>query len=85
MKKIDEMTEEELGDWLYSDNSECLKILADNKRRQELAKTDLTYLDYPSVSVSTGEIVGYPFEGWSKEEIEEYFDNYDVIIKDIFK
>ena len=85
MKKIDEMTEEELGDWLYSDNSEYLKILADNKRWQELAKIDLTYLNYPSVNISTGEIVGYPFEGWSKEEIQKYFDNYDEIIKDIFK
>ena len=75
---------EELCELMFSTQTKQ-EILNDERRKNELTQLDLTFLDYPSVNVSTGEIVGYPFEGWSKEEIEEYFDNYDAIIKDIFK
>lgn len=50
-----------------------------------MAKTDLTYKEYPATNVLTGEFQGYPFKGWSKEEIEDYIENYDEIIKEIFK
>lgn len=68
----------------FNPNDES-EIAKDNRRRRELAKTDLTYKKYPATNVLTGEFQGYPFKGWSKEEIENYIENYDEIMKEIFK
>ena len=85
MKDLNEFTNEELVEIMFSEPSEESEIAKENKRRRELAKTDLTYKKYPSTNVITGEFQGYPFEGWSKEEIEDYIENYDEIMKEIFK
>ncbi len=84
MKDLNEMTNEELVNVMfYYSNNESNSEEA--KRRIELAKTDLTYKKYPTTNILTGEFQGYPFEGWTKEEIEGYIENYDKIIKEIFK
>ena len=51
------------------------KILGANvgKVNEELAKTDLTYKKYPTTNILTGEFQGYPFEGWTKEEMNFMF------------
>lgn len=51
------------------------------KRRKLLAKTDKTYLNYPYVSVQTGEIVDYSFKGYSKEEIKEAIKAYNKVFE----
>lgn len=84
MKDLNELTNEELVEIMFSDPNEESEIAKENRRR-ELAKTDLTYKKYPATNVLTGEFQGYPFKGWSKEEIEDYIENYDEIIKEIFK
>jgi hypothetical protein len=85
MKDLNEMTNKELVDMMFSNPNDESEIAKDNRRRRELAKTDLTYKKYPATNVLTGEFQGYPFKGWSKEEIEDYIENYDEIIKEIFK
>lgn len=85
MKDLNEMTNKELVDMMFSNPNDESEIAKDNRRRRELAKTDLTYKKYPATNVLTGEFQGYPFEGWSKEEIEDYIENYDEIIKEIFR
>ena len=85
MKEFNKKTDEDLANMMFSISNTKDEIIKDNQRRDELAKIDLTYLNYPHVNVITQEIVGYPFEGWSKEEIEDYIENYDELIKEIFK
>lgn len=85
MKDLNEMTNEKLADIIFSNPSDGSDLGKEAKRRRELAKTDLTYKKYPATNILTGEFQGYPFKGWSEEEIEDYIENYDEIIKEIFK
>ena len=74
----DELTELAFGYPKLS--TEAKKAIEDEKeRRRTLAKTDITYLNYPYISVQTGEIISYPYKGWSKEEINEAINNLDKI------
>lgn len=69
MKNIDEVTDEELTNLMFDNLS---KNSAIEKEKKNNLKIDLTYKDYPVLNIITGEFHGYPFEGWTKKEIEEY-------------
>ncbi|PLY10344.1 MAG: hypothetical protein C0626_05000 [Arcobacter sp.] len=78
---LNNLTEDELTELAFGYpklSTEAKKATDDEeKRRKTLAKIDKTYLDYPYVSVQTGEIISYPYKGWSKEEIGEAINNTD--------
>lgn len=85
MIDLNEMTDEELVDIMFLAPSDESELGKEAKRRNELTKTDLTYKKYPAINILTDEFQGYPFEGWSKKEIEDYIENYEEIKKEIFK
>lgn len=70
------LTDEELTEICFGIANVSIELKKDNQRRKQLAKTDKTYLYYPCILIETEEIVGYPYEGWSKEEIEETVNNF---------
>ncbi len=76
-----EMSDEELTNLMFSDIDKNSENIIESKRRIELAQTDLTYKDYPVINIMTGKFQGYPFEGWSKEEINEYLKEKNIYFK----
>lgn len=81
---LNKLTEEELTELAFGISDKEKKLAAkENVIRKKIAETDKTYLKYPSVLVLTGEISGYPFQGWTKEEIEETLLNYEDRFKEI--
>ncbi len=72
MKNLMKMTDKKLTDLMFSNPNDNSDVAKESKRRKELAKVDLTYKDYPAINIMTSEFQGYPFEGWSKDEINEY-------------
>lgn len=72
MKNLMKMTEKELTNLMFANPSNDSNVTKEAKRRNELAKVDLAYKNYPAINIMTGKFQGYPFKGWSKDEIEVY-------------
>lgn len=73
------ISEEELTEICFGITKSSKEYEEEKRRRKLLTKRDKTYLDYPYILIQTGEIVGYPYKGWSKKEIEEAINNPDKI------
>ncbi len=76
-----EMSEEELTNLMFSVIDKNSENIIESKKRIELAQTDLTYKGYPVINIMTGKFQGYPFEGWSKDEIEVYMKEKKELVQ----
>jgi hypothetical protein len=71
IKNIYDLSEKELTELAFGPAKLTKKQLLEKKRKRQIAQKDKTYLDYPCIEIETGEIIGYPYIGYTKEEIEE--------------
>lgn len=79
-KDTNNISEEKLTEVCFGTPKLSNEYTKEKVRRKLLAKTDKTYLNYPYILIQTEEIVGYPYKGWSKEEIEEAINNPNKIL-----